>query len=239
MHKEYNSKAKFIYVEDGLSAYYEYEEVPALKQNMHFVLSKIFGKHFEITPYHGAHSLITEGIVLEPESANKGLKQKVLSPMPPFALDDTKIELLIEAFSSTRYEWEHFRHVIMFCAPLSIAASPQFIADIQKLTKAALEQGKTVIYKYHPRETQTNYLGLALDKRPILIDRTIPAELICARLGEQLEQIYTQFGSILFTAKWVNPSIERYMIMSGATISIRYSETVYNLLIEDGVQVVR
>ncbi|MBZ0290173.1 MAG: hypothetical protein K8I30_21295, partial [Anaerolineae bacterium] len=89
--------------------------------------------------------------------------------------------------------------------------------------------------KYHPRDVQPDYMGAGQYPGVMIVPQTVPAELILARLGSRVESIYSEFSSILVTAAWVNPEIERYCLSGTSVQSALYAREIHEMLVRSGV----
>ncbi len=205
---------ELLYVEDGLEPYREGRRKvnPILTP-----LLKLIYKGCESITTHGAFSDLDGAILLHPNLANQSLQNKPRYQMPRFVLNSQQVDQLLGLFGVTRKELTEALADcgtgVLICLPNSESqVDGQLLAKrVREITRQYMH--RAVIYlKYHPRERTEDPLDLGPQETAYAVPRAVPAELVCAVLGENLSAIYSEVSSILVTSRWINPNIETYSI---------------------------
>lgn len=217
-------------VEDGIGAYLNTPQLSQLRQRMVWLQRLIYGRGFHALGTIGSHPAIQQAIVLYPEAANKALMRIPRHSMPPFDLRDDMQQLMHVFAPDEAIDWASFGQCVLICLPLyHHTAEPEaFRQAVERIIAMHQAQEITVLVKYHPREIVFHFNTSGVH----VVNHTIPAELVCAALEKQLIKIYAEMSSILLTAGWVNPSVQRTMLNEG-----RGEETLVALLKQQGVEV--
>jgi hypothetical protein len=97
----------------------------------------------------------------------------------------------------------------------SVAAKmPRYRDAIARLVVNLIENGRTVGVKYHPRQAEPDYLGLARSDRVVLLPQGLPLEylylLTAPRIpaepgGSKLRFVIGDVSTTLLTARWLVP----------------------------------
>ncbi|MBC6956420.1 MAG: hypothetical protein J5J04_17540 [Anaerolineae bacterium] len=202
---------QIVLVEDGTGVYYNspYWQFAELKNRLNWILVALYGKNYTRVDRYGDHPLVECSIVLFPDDVNVSLKSKPVYRMPHFHLAPEQASILSRAFSLGDQFAEIDQAVLLLLSYSETLKNHEkykgFLLDLIERHNA---EGITIIAKYHPREVHDDYLNL-YGSKVIFEDKTVPAELICASLGNRLLAIYSDYSSALLTSGWINPDIKR------------------------------
>ena len=91
-----------------------------------------------------------------------------------------------------------------------IAKLPGYVEMIHGCIEQALEQGKSVAVKYHPRDTSPDALGIAAFPQVEVLPAAIPFELLCPMMHNVV--LVGDVSSTLINASWLTPDITSYAL---------------------------
>jgi len=198
-----NGTSDFIYVDEGFAPYRR----NPIARRISWVRG-LFGKAWYPLREYGSHPLIKEAILIFPSLAHPNLRSKKVRIMPPFCLEKTEIEFLLEAFGNG----DHLsiignseRRISLLLLPHSgLVASPgSLIKWLKAFSSNELSENRRLIVKYHPRESKDDYLDARTNRNTQIVSQTIPGELIGAAVRDQLDIVISIASSSVLLLRWV------------------------------------
>lgn len=203
-------------VEDGAAAYVDRqppERTHARRLTALFPL--VYGRGFERLEGMGGFSLLQAAYLTFPEHANAALRRLPRHALPRPVFTPPELDALIGLFAPPEdglFDWQGLSRPALICVPHSSALTPALLANLHGLIRAWEGQGWQVLLKAHPREQEDLARLLTAGEDVRVLVRTIPAELIIARLGSALRAVASGPSSVLHTTRWLNPAAEAWLI---------------------------
>ncbi|MFN3296381.1 hypothetical protein [Caldimonas sp.] len=158
----------------------------------------------------GTHPLVQEFLALHPDLLRPELRTRAVRPFPAAGLGAPCLRHLAQDFCR-RLDWDPA--ALDDCGALLTLnhstyaqRNPHYVELVQGCVQALCNAGIGFAYKYHPRETQADYLGLARSPGTREVPRVLPVEmayLLCR--GHRLLVIAGMSTSLL-TAALLLPS---------------------------------
>lgn len=203
-------------VEDGAAAYVDRqppERTHARRLTALFPL--VYGRSFERLEGMGGFSLLQAAYLTFPEYAGAALRRLPCYALPRPAFSPQELEALISLFTPPEdglFDWQGLSRPALICVPHSSGLTPALLVNLRGLIQAWEERGWEVLLKAHPREQEDLARLLAAGEDVRVLARTIPAELIVARLGSALGAVASGPSSVLHTTRWLNSTAEAWLI---------------------------
>ena len=217
--KRANASAWGVYVENGGVAYNS-NTVESRSHLRRFGGILAYGKWWEDVGVNGRSRWVDEVQVAMPELVRPELRSSKLTKLSPDTLlrlrDHDLPYLYLRALSMKSSDIEQLQAV------LAVAYSPGVENDIveyrhivNELLGILSRRGIRVGVKYHPRERETDYLGLADRPGVVVLPRALPMELIFILAPRQLRFIFGDISTVLLDARWLldNPTIVSFAPM--------------------------
>ncbi len=215
--RQCNPACRVWAVEDGMATYLDRqpaEHTHAKRLTALFPL--IYGRGFERLEIMGGFSLLQAACLTFPEHANTVLRRLPGHALPRPAFSMAELDALIRLFAGPGEEdwaaWGGEAQAALIGIPHSLGLTPALQADLRALIRAWQAQDWTVLLKAHPREQDDPARLLAGSKNVRVLARTIPAELIVARLGPALRAVASGLSSMLYTTRWLNPAVDVWLV---------------------------
>jgi hypothetical protein len=158
----------------------------------------------------GASDAVEEAYVALPEFANPALAQKCLIGLEMDRLLDPRLKGFTEALTAPYALDPHTVAALglIFIVPHEslIAAFPAFQEVVTETIRDAARKGIAIGLKYHPRQEQSDPLGV-LDLEGIaVLPNTLAFEAMLPLLGRAV--IVGDVSSALLTARWLRPDLK-------------------------------
>jgi hypothetical protein len=202
---KHRSGASLQYVEDGVAAYITHADSP-LRARVAWLQRVLYTSDFYPSVTHGMHPLLDGAILTFPDLAHTGLKRLPLAPIPPVDPAAPHIWKLFDIFGFSWTMNTGDRPAALVCLVPFARLTQDFRALLERVIADCRRVGLRVLVKQHPRDEAS---PPDLGEDVIFIDKGVPAELVCLRLGRQLRRLYAEYSTILLTSGWLIPGIER------------------------------
>lgn len=211
-----NPDCRLYAIEDGTAAYVDRqppERTHARRLTALFPL--VYGQSFERLESMGSFSRLQAAYLTFPEYASAALQRLPRYALPRPIFSPQELEALIGLFAppeGSLFDWQGLSRAALICVPHSSGLTAALLANLRSLIRVWREQGWEVLLKAHPREQEDPARLLVAGERIRVLARTIPAELIVARLGSALCAVASGPSSVLHTTRWLNPAAEVWLI---------------------------
>jgi hypothetical protein len=165
----------------------------------------------------GTHPLVQQFIALHPQLLRTELRDREIRPFPAQALESPALRSLATALCAelgfdARSVPDHATVL-----PLSHSSYAQRNPDYQQMVAACARRlagrAERLFVKYHPRETQPDYLDLCASGQARQIPRTLPAECLYLMLRNQPLTIVGGISTALLTAGLLMPRVRCAALM--------------------------
>lgn len=196
--------ARRLCAEDGAQAYtgYVYRRlgmVTRWRQKLRM------GPQWRDVQVLGTHPLVQEFLALYPDLLRPELRARPVRPFPSAALGAPCLHDLALDFCE-RLDWnpaelDDCGALLTLNHSTYAQRNPHYVELVQGCVQAMRKAGIAFAYKYHPRETQSDYLGLARSSDARQMPRVLPVEmayLLCR--GHRLLVIAGMSTSLLTAA---------------------------------------
>ena len=233
-----NKGAVGIYVEDGAGAYSSYEST---KRPLHkLLLAKLFyGPWWQDVRVLGTSRWIDEVKAIFPRLVRPELRLKHVSSIPRHALLELRDQ-----------EWlyEYLKTLGVKIAGLNdldailIVAHSEFASQIpgyKQVTEDVLSMAKSqnlrLGIKYHPRESQDDFLSVNDTEGILVLPKSLPIELVYILTLEQIRFIIGDISTALLTAKWL---LDNAMVVSIAPLLNQTDSQLFETFAELGIKII-
>lgn len=169
-----------IYVEDGFAAY-GYDRLPHLDKIHHLLAKLIYGDWYQNVEILGQSAYIDRVLVFYPSDIRSELKSAKVSQLPKDILVDLDLGLRSKILTNLNTEIAGHRNDVLIILPHSSYAKKHNIQNIKNTYLDIIKEFKKLRYsigvKYHPRETEYNYLDLDSTPGIEILPQDIPIEI--------------------------------------------------------------
>lgn len=209
-------QARRCCAEDGSLAYTDYVfrshgATTQLRQTLRL------GRHWSNVRVLGTHPLVQDFIALHPRLLRAELRERRIQPFPAQALDAPALRSLAAALcteagfdagsvpaNATMLTLSHSDYA---------QRNPQYAQMIAACVQRLAARQERFFVKYHPRETQPDYLQLCADGQAQQIPRGVPAECLYLRLRDRPLTIVGGMSTALLTAGLLMPRVRCAALM--------------------------
>jgi hypothetical protein len=206
-----------VLVEDGMTAY-----AAGVNRPLTFweqaAGRMLFGRLWCGISVLGTSPLVSKGLFIHPSLVRKELGHLAKSAIPRDALFTPAMWSLAEAvIRKAGAEPEHIARLsaVVTATHSSVAErSRDYRPRMAEIVRQLVESGYNVAVKYHPRQTEPDFLDVARDPRVMLLPPGLPLEYVyvCAsgrpgagNAGRPLQLVIGDVSTTLLTARWLLP----------------------------------
>lgn len=176
-----------IYMEDGFAAYGS-GRLPHLDKTHHLLAKLIYGDWYQNVEVLGKSAHIDRVMVFHPNSIRSELKSTRVSQLPRDILTKLDLGLRAKILKNLNAEVTRHQYDVLIILPHSSYARRLNILNVKRVYSGLIKEMKKLNYsvgiKYHPRETESNYLGIDVASDVSILPQDIPIEvLFCGNDG--------------------------------------------------------
>jgi hypothetical protein len=215
-----NGRVRGVYVEDGLTAYATAVRRP-LTALEHAAGLLIFGRDWNGIEVLGTSRWISSALLIFPELARPELQHLQRAALGAELVLNEESHSVAAEMVRRANGGDRIGAVDAIVTTSHSTVGVGTLAyrnGIAALVRRLIEKGCTVGIKYHPREAQTDYLGLAADSSVVLLPRGLPLEYLYilsamrtaqgSRPFAPLRFIVGDVSTTLLTARWLVPDAD-------------------------------
>lgn len=159
----------------------------------------------------GTHPLVQQFIAIYPQLLRTQLRHRRIQPFPVPALESPALRSLAEAMCKAAGFRPHSVHAgssILTVSHSSYAArNPDYLDLVKACAIKFGSQPERFFVKYHPRETQEDYLGLRAQGAAQEIARSLPIECLYLMLRDRPVTVAGGMSTTLLTAGLLMPQV--------------------------------
>lgn len=208
------------YLDDGL---YSYSGRSSLwfKDLVNSAIKKIsYGFWWKEPKTVGASAWINQAWLFSPENTIQSIKKKACHQVFTewFLRHETSefVNLVLDDFglnTQIRAQLKSSTFVILIPHPNNILKMDGYIQRLESFLAKAMELGKKVTVKYHPRSKGPDYLNLKQRYGTLVLPNDLAFEFMMPLLDSDTI-ILGDISSVLMTAKWLRPDITTIAVLN-------------------------
>lgn len=208
------------YLDDGL---YSYAGRPSkwFKDLVSSALRKVsYGFWWKEPKTVGASDWINQAWLFSPENTVEPIQNKVCHQILTewFLTPDASefVNLVLDKFGvdvQMRMQLESTDLFILISHPNNILKMDGYLQRLELFLEEAVQLGKKVAVKYHPRSNGPDYLGLEKRYGALVLPNNLAFEFMMPLLDSDTI-ILGDVSTVLMTAKWLRPDIASYAVLN-------------------------
>ncbi|MCK4588020.1 MAG: hypothetical protein KAU29_11780 [Gammaproteobacteria bacterium] len=248
-----NNEVEGIYMDEGIFTYVGRKESDSFKDKIidNYLKKIVYGNWWKNPPTIGASEWVSEAYVAFPQHVHRLLKHKKLNHLGSsyFAASEFKelSNIIVKHFSINPEELEKLDMLITLPHESVMARIEGYSSNIASLVERLSRAGKNIGIKYHPRNSDPDFLGLKEVEGVWLIPDGAAFECFLPILKKCI--VVGDMSSTLLTTRWQRPDLKVIAIENKTSayfhqfeplfgslgIEIRSAENIVDKLLEVGV----
>jgi hypothetical protein len=219
-------------VEDGALAYKNFRYRPhgwatRLRQKLRV------GAPWQDVQVVGTHPLVQQFVAIHPSLLRPELRERPVQPFPTAALNSPVLRSLASALgAATGFEPQSVpagSTVLTLSHSDYAARNPAYRTQVAIFTKALAGRPKPFFVKYHPRESQPDYLGVCASGAQE-IARTLPVECLYLMLRDRPLTVIGGMSTTLLTAGLLMPQVRCAALMHASATGDNWDRPLLDAL---------